>query len=41
MSNKNLFEDESSGDEVNFKTNKDFAKNYNKYRQKELLKQCK
>lgn len=36
-----LFEDDQSDEEINFKTNKDYAKSYNKYRQKELLKKCK
>lgn len=39
---KNLFdEDDGSDDGTGFQTNKDFAKSYNKYRQKELLKKCK
>lgn len=38
---KALFDDDVSEEEIDFKTNKDFAKNYNKYRQKELLKKCK
>lgn len=43
MSTK-LFDDGSSAeevDDVDFKTNKEYAKSYNKYRQKELLKHCK
>lgn len=41
---KALFDDdvsEEEEEEVDFKTNKDYAKTYNKYRQKELLKKCK
>lgn len=40
---KALFDDDVSEEEeeVDFKTNKDYAKTYNKYRQKELLKKCK
>ena len=39
---KLLFDDDAGSDEeTGFKTNKDFAKSYNKYRQKELLKKCK
>lgn len=38
----NLFGGNSSDeDDAGFKTNKDYAKSYNKYRQKELLKHCK
>lgn len=36
-----LFDDDQSDEEINFKTNKDYAKSYNKYRQKELLKKRK
>lgn len=40
---KALFDDDnvSADEEIDFKTNKDYAKSYNKYRQKELLKKCK
>lgn len=38
---KLLFDEEGSDEEAGFKTNKDYAKSYNKYRQKELLKKCK
>lgn len=39
---KLLFEENSASDEeVDFGTNKEYAKHYNKYRQKELLKKCK
>lgn len=36
-----LFGEDGSDEETAFTTNKDFAKSYNKYRQKELLKKCK
>lgn len=36
-----LFDEDSDDGEVNFGTNKDYAKSYNKLRQKELLKKCK
>lgn len=41
--NKNLFDDDGGGsdEEIGFNTNKDYAKSYNKFRQKELLKKCK
>ncbi|XP_055313340.1 protein KRI1 homolog [Sitodiplosis mosellana] len=38
---KALFDDDLSEEEIDFKTNKDYAKTYNKYRQKELLKKLK
>lgn len=40
---KALFDDNDdvSEEEIDFKTNKDYAKSYNKYRQKELLKKRK
>lgn len=39
---KPLFDDDSaSDDEFELGTNKEYAKHYNKYRQKELLKKCK
>lgn len=38
---KALFEDDVSDDEIGFKTNKDYAKSYNTFRQKELLKKRK
>lgn len=39
---KALFnDDDSSGEEIEVKTNKDYAKSYNTFRQKELLKKCK
>lgn len=39
---KPLFEEESVSDgDCDFGTNKEYAKQYNKYRQKELLKKCK
>lgn len=42
MSSNKLFDDEEvSEEEIGFKTNKDYAKSYNKFRQKELLKKCK
>lgn len=40
MSNR-LFDEDESDEETTFKTNKDYAKSYNKYRQKELLKKRK
>lgn len=40
MSNR-LFDDDQSDEEATFNTNKDYAKSYNKFRQKELLKKCK
>lgn len=39
--NTNLFDDDGSDEDVSFHTNKDYAKSYNKFRQKELLKKCK
>lgn len=40
--NKNLFDENGGSDEdIGFNTNKDYAKSYNKFRQKELLKKCK
>lgn len=43
MSSNKLFndDDEISDEDIGFKTNKDYAKSYNKYRQKELLKKRK
>lgn len=40
---KNLFDDDGGGsdDDIGFNTNKDYAKSYNTFRQKELLKKCK
>lgn len=38
---KRLFDDDQSDDDTDFKTNKDYAKSYNKFRQKELLKKRK
>lgn len=42
MSNK-LFNgsDESDAEDLTLGTNKEYAKSYNKFRQKELLKKCK
>lgn len=41
--NKNLFNNDSDSDngEPSFGTNKDYAKNYNKFRSKELIKKRK
>lgn len=41
MSNPLFGEDSASDGEIDFGTNKEYAKHYNKYRQKELLKKCK
>lgn len=38
---KLLFDGNSSDDELELQTNKEYAKSYNKFRQKELLKNCK
>lgn len=40
MSSKQLFDNDSDSDdnESGFKTNKEYAKSYNKFRSKELLK---
>lgn len=39
---KNLFDEDGGSDEdIGFNTNKDYAKSYNTFRQKELLKKCK
>lgn len=41
--NKQLFDNDSGSgdDEVKLGTNKEYAKSYNTFRQKELLKKCK
>lgn len=41
--NKHLFnnDSDSDNDEIGFGTNKDYAKNYNKFRSKELMKKRK
>lgn len=42
MDKNDLFDDDGGSDEdIGFSTNKDYAKSYNKFRQKELLKKCK
>lgn len=41
MSNRLFDDDDQSDEETTFKTNKDYAKTYNTYRQKELLKKRK
>lgn len=40
---KNLFEgsDENDGEDLQISTNKEYAKSYNSFRKKELLKKCK
>lgn len=38
--NKDLFDGDSSDDDIKLETNKEYAKSYNSMRQKELLKKC-
>lgn len=38
---KLLFDNDSDDDNTGFQTNKEYAKSYNKFRQKELMKKCK
>lgn len=41
MSKPLFVENSDSEGEAQFETNKDYAKSYNKFRQKELLQKCK